>query len=148
MPSSCYTHSGDCKPSWEQYHFQAKKAGKLVLKESEKMNDLLTILNFSDWKMDNSTLRGHLSLVNPSRSYVTVDELRNFRMWARKEYLKREKCKKPLVLNEKDLDLMFDDVIAKPDSSIAVEQAEQLYRNLLIETQWRVAAIRGEFMLT
>ena len=41
---------------------------------------------------------------------------------------------------------MFDDVVAKPDSSIDVEQAEELYRNVLRNTMekgantWRVDA--------
>ena len=98
------------------------------------MNNLLSILEVSRWNMDNQTLRAHLKFVNPLQSFVTADDLRNFRLWAKKESIKRQQSGKQTILTEKDLKLMFDDVVAKPDSSIAVEQAEELYRNVLRNT--------------
>ena len=144
--TSAYKHTNGCKPSYEQFHFQAKRTGKLFLKESEMMNNLLSILEVSRWNMDNQTLRAHLKFVNPLQSFVTADDLRNFRLWAKKESIKRQQSGKQTILTEKDLKLMFDDVVAKPDSSIAVEQAEELYRNVLRNTMekgantWRVDA--------
>lgn len=134
LPSSSWRHTNGCKPSYEQYHFQAKRGGGLFLKESEKMNDLLSILELCNWKMNNQTLRGHLKLVDPTRSYITAEQLRNFRLWAKKEHLERQQSDKPLVLTDADLNKMFDSVIAKPDSSIAVEQANKLYQDLLRDT--------------
>ena len=71
------------------------------------MNDLLTILNLSDWNMNNTTLRGHLRLLNHSQSNIPADALRNLRMLAKKEYEERRTSKKPLVLAEKDLKLVL-----------------------------------------
>lgn len=144
MPSSCYRHSNGCTPSYGQYHFQVKKAGKLFLKESEKMDDLLCMLERTHWKMDNQTLRAYLGMINPTQSYITADELRNFRMWAKKESVKRASSGKKVSLTQHDMTVMFSDVITKPDSSIAVEQAEEVYRLLLQNTMengnntWRV----------
>ena len=135
QPSSQYRHTNGCCPSYEQHQYQARRLGRLFDKQSVKMNDLLTLLELSQWRMDNNTLRAHLSLVNPSQTYISADELRNFRMWAVKEVIKRRASKKDMVLTEKDLKDMFsDEVIAKPDSSVAIEQAEELYRNLLEST--------------
>ena len=129
-PTSKYRHSNSCEPCYEQYQFQARRTGKLFIKESERMADLLSLLQLGKWRMDNETLRGHLSLVNPSQTHVTADELRNFRMWARKEVVSGKRT----VLTEQDLKDMFADHIAKPNSSVAIEEAEELYRNLLQAT--------------
>ena len=135
QPSSQYRHTMGCKPSYQLYQYHARRLGRLFDKESVKMNDLLSLLELSRWRMDNESLRSHLSLINPSQSYITADELRNFRWWAKKEFIKRTSSKKDMVLTEKDLKDMFSsEVIAKPDSSVAIEQAEELYRNLLQST--------------
>lgn len=77
QPSSCYRHTKGCKPSYQLYQYQARRLGRLFDKESVKMNDLLSLLELSRWRMDNESLRSHLSLINPSQSYITADELRN-----------------------------------------------------------------------
>ena len=134
QPTSKYRHSNGCEPCYEQFQFQARRTGTLFTKESEKMNDLLSILQLGKWRMDNETLRGHLSIVNPCQTYISADELRNFRMWAKKEVVKRSTSGKYTVLTEQDLKVMFTDHITRPDSSVAIEDAEKLYRELLQST--------------
>lgn len=134
LSTSNYRHSNGCQPSYEQFQFQARRTGTLFTKESEKMNDLLTVLQLGKYRMDNDTLRGHLSIVNPCQSHIDADELRNFRMWAKKEVVKRNTSGKHTVLTEQDLKVMFSDHITRPDSSVAIEDAEKLYRELLQST--------------
>jgi hypothetical protein len=76
LESSEWHHDNGSLPSYEQYHFQAKKGGTLLTKESQKMDDLLNILSLSDFQMNNQTLRAHLKLVNPTRSYLTAGKLK------------------------------------------------------------------------
>ena len=64
--SSCWIHDNGCLPSYEQYHFQAKKAGNVLQKQCTKMNDLLNILHLCNFQMNNTALRANLKLVNPS----------------------------------------------------------------------------------
>lgn len=117
--------------------FAASASGSLLLKENEQMNHLLTIMEISTKHLDNSYLRAELQLINPSQSYIDADSLRNFRLWAKKQIIARSEGKQstsPLVTKQ-SLELMFaDQIISRPKSSIAVEQAEELHRSLLKDT--------------
>jgi hypothetical protein len=139
LDSSVWHHDNGCFPSYEQYRYQAKKAGTLLSKASQKMDDLLNILHLSDFRMNNKTLRAHLKLVNPSRSFITADELRNFRLWARIQIRKRQNCNEnetAKLITDKVLKEMFSDMIAKPGSgeSVAVEEANTIFHELLRDT--------------
>jgi hypothetical protein len=103
------------------------------------MDDLLNILHLSDFRMNNKTLRAHLKLVNPSRSYLTSDELRNFRLWARIQINRRQNCnanETAKLITGEVLKEMFSDMIAKPVicKSIAVEEANKIFLQLLRDT--------------
>ena len=127
IPSSKYVHTNGCDPCYEEYHIQAKAARKLLSKkESKKMDDMLTNLELSDWQISNNALRGHLKLVNHACSYITADKLRNFHLWAQRQSLHCQSGSEKSVLTDKDLQEKFNDVIAKLNSNVAVEQAEEL----------------------
>jgi hypothetical protein len=103
------------------------------------MDDLLNILHLSDFRMNNKTLRAHLKLVNPSRSFITADELRNFCLWARIQIRKRQNCNEnetAKLITDKVLKEMFSDMIAKPGSgeSVAVEESNTIFQELLRDT--------------
>ena len=99
------------------------------------MTDLLNVLHLSDHQMNNKTLRAWLKMVNPSRSYLTADELRNFRIWG-VQIRKRENLDAndpaglitDAVLKLKE---MFSDMIEKPGCSIAAEESNSIFLKLL-----------------
>ena len=137
--TSKYRHTNGCEPSYEQFQFQARRTGKLFLKESERMNDLLNLLKRVNWRMDNDTLRGHLSFVNPLQTHIDADELRNFRIWARKEVVSGKRT----VLTEDDFKQMFADHIARPHSSVAIEEVLKRFTVTCYKPQWKIVAIHG-----
>ncbi len=73
--------------SYEQYYLQARTGRNLFILKIEKMNDLFTVMELSDRNFDNGTLCRYLKLIDPSNSYVNANQLREFRMWAKKEII-------------------------------------------------------------
>ncbi len=53
-------------------------------------------------------------------------------MWAKKEIIHCQDSGKRKFIAENDLKVMFNDVVVKPDSVIAVEQAKELYQSKII----------------
>ncbi len=92
------------------------------------MNDVLTIMELSDINLDNSTLCGFLKLIDLSHSYLDANQLRNSTIWAKREIIHHDDIGKRAFLMEKGLKVMFNDVISRPDSVVAVRHAEDLYR--------------------
>ena len=84
--SSDFRHSGGCMPSYQQYIMQAKRAGTLLAKESEKIDHLLSVMERSSKNLDNSILRAELALIDPTHSHITSCQLRNFRLWEKRKY--------------------------------------------------------------
>ncbi len=111
--------------------FLARTGGTFFIKENEKMNDLLTTMELSDRNSDNSTLRGFLKLIDPNHIYVDANQLRNFRMRAKREMIYHHDSKKRTCFTEDDLKVVFNNVVCRLDSTVNVEQAEELYRSLI-----------------
>lgn len=126
-----FLHTGGCCPCYQQFVMQSRKAGTSYIKQSEMMNELLSVMQLSDKNLDASTLRAHLKKLNPTQKFFTADEIRNFRLWALRKIASMKDSGEGVVLSGKDLKEMFHDVIAKPGVSVAVDDAEDLYRSVL-----------------
>lgn len=86
--------------------------------------------------MNNKALGAWLKLVNPTRSYITADELHNFRIWAKIQIHKRQNgsTHQASLITEDALKEMFKDTISNPGLSIAVEDASKIFQQLLRDT--------------
>jgi hypothetical protein len=73
--------------------------------------------------MNNKALGAWLKLVNPTRSYITADELHNFRIWAKIQIHKRQNgsTHQASLITEDALKEMFKDTYPIPDSLLQLK---------------------------
>ncbi len=129
--SSNFSHTNRCVPNHQQCKIGARRADTLLDKENELDNHLLTIMELALQHFNNNCLT-ELSLINPSQLQLKAEQLRNFHLWAKTASIIRLLPEKMVLKTNKDLNVMFADIAPlHPMSSVAVEQAKELYHTLL-----------------
>jgi hypothetical protein len=127
-------HTNGCVPSYQQLVYQQRSAGKLLIKESQQMNCLLSTMNLSTTHLNANTIRAGLAPICPTAAHLDADTIRNFRLWA----ARRIRCldaNSDVMLSEADVKDMFKDaVIQKPSAGASVDDAEELYLSVLKDT--------------